>query len=158
MSGAIHATIVKAGRESERQSMDRVTTVRGDDRKPLDVVIVDLSKDGCKIEGAVDFNVDDLVSVGLPGVGCRSGRVAWIQDGQCGVAFFGPLERQEIAFIRDAHTVVAGSFRQVQSFEEVIAGSRDKRLPPWASATVIVFAAATLWGLVIMIARPLSHF
>ena len=157
MSGAIHATIAKAGRESERQSMDRITTVRRDDLTPLDVAIIDISLEGCKIEGAVNFSVDDIVSIGLPGLGCISGRVVWFQNGQCGVAFFGRLEQNEIALTRDAQTVVGGSFQQFDYFDNTMARGREKRLPPWASALVIFLGAIASWALAIMISRPLGQ-
>jgi len=157
MSGAIHATIAKAERESERQSMDRITTVRRDDHKPLDVAIIDISQEGCKIEGAVNFSVDDMVSIGLPGLGCISGRVVWSQNGQCGVAFFGRLEQHEIALIRDAQTVVGGSFQQFDYYDNTMARGREKRLPPWASALVIFLAAVASWALAIMMSRPLAQ-
>ncbi|KEQ49359.1 PilZ domain-containing protein [Sphingobium chlorophenolicum] len=103
------ANAAAAIRVSNRQKLLRPSTLRLRER-PFDVVIDDLSDEGCRISAPVALAAGQAVSLGLPGVGTCTARVIWSDGKTAGCQFDQPLLAGQIEKIRLAHTVVAASF------------------------------------------------
>lgn len=56
-----------------------------------DVVVDDLSLDGCKING--NFSVGDKVQIKLPRIGTLTGQVRWSVFGRAGLRFIRSVDR-----------------------------------------------------------------
>jgi len=84
------------GRQAERHAVDLDGTLRGADLQPVDVQLEDLSANGCRLTGAADLRIGDLVTVGVAGAGMRSARVVRQAGGHFGCEFVDPLSSVEL--------------------------------------------------------------
>jgi hypothetical protein len=157
MPGAIHAKIIAARRASEREELGRSATVRPRQCEPADVVIADISRDGCRLDSTVQLCADDIVTIGLPGLGVRSGRVSWSLDGQSGVAFGTRLSKMEIAFVRDAQTVIEGRFPDCGMPQNSSRMPSRLRLSRISRFLIILATALVSWSLVILTGQQFLH-
>jgi len=79
-------------REEVRVPIQREGTVRvADDGDSLPILISNLHREGCRIDGSVELSVNQTVMVGIPGIGLREARVKWKNDGAYGACFLRPL-------------------------------------------------------------------
>lgn len=74
-------------RLGERTPLDRPGTLRVASAAPVDVILRDLTRDGCCIETDVELSPDMLVAIGVPGVGISEARVVWRGARGYGCAF-----------------------------------------------------------------------
>ncbi len=98
-------------RRSDRHAVNRASTLRSDNGKPVDVLLENMSLTGFKISAPGEFVVGEEVVIGLAGVGVRSARVVWAENGQAGCAFDQPLTALELEETEKAQTVIQGAFR-----------------------------------------------
>ena len=56
------------------------------------VIICDLTREGCRIETEVELDANAAVSIGIPGVGPTPGRIIWMSERGFGCAFERPLQ------------------------------------------------------------------
>jgi hypothetical protein len=68
----------------ERRSDARVTLARTGTLRLLgetssrEVRIADLNRDGCRIESILPLSIDQVVTIGIPGVGQHAARITWV--------------------------------------------------------------------------------
>lgn len=98
----------RRGVDGERVSVHMSSTVRGEDRTPLDVTVHDFSSRGIRFASDVSFDVGARIRVGLGGAGVQLGEIVW-RDGQAyGCVFAQPLSRQRMATAFGTADVIAG--------------------------------------------------
>jgi hypothetical protein len=84
-------------RGAVRYEVDTLSTLRGYDGEPFDVIVTDFSRTGFAFVGDVDLRIGTIVSVGLSGAGAREARVLWCHDSSHGCQFLEPLTPEQIA-------------------------------------------------------------
>jgi hypothetical protein len=84
-------------RGAARYEIDTLSTLRGHDGEPFDVIVTDFSRTGFSFVGDVDLRIGTLVSIGLGGAGAREARVIWCQENCYGCQFHEPLNADQIA-------------------------------------------------------------
>lgn len=52
-----------------------------------EIRITDLNRDGCRIESVLPLTMDQVVAIGIPGVGLRDARITWAADRDYGCHF-----------------------------------------------------------------------
>lgn len=145
MSGAIQTKIARVGRISERHKIGRASTLRDLEFIPTDVIIDDISSDGCRLTAPHPLTPDDRISIGLPGFGMMSAHIVWVEGSCAGIKFSSPLRVQDIDRISAAQTVVAARFIA----DDMIATPGEPReLAPFsnrARTLLVVGAALGAW-------------
>ena len=74
-------------RHTARPGYGRAGTLRIADAPPSEVVVDDLSRDGCRIQTALPLKPDMAVAIGVAGVGIIAARVVWHGPEGYGCAF-----------------------------------------------------------------------
>ncbi|UZW56589.1 PilZ domain-containing protein [Sphingobium sp. JS3065] len=146
MPNLLSANAAAAVRVSNRQKLLRPSTLRLREQKPFDVVIDDLSSEGCRISSTVPLAAGEAISLGLPGIGRCAARVIWSGGKVAGCRFDRPLHDAQIEKIKLAHTVVTGSFGCAaihvdREGETMSLPSKSKRI------ALIVGLSLLSWGL-----------
>lgn len=95
---------------SDRVPIDRPGTLRDQARRPIDVVVENLSATGCLFLLDQALELGALVSIGIPGIGVRHARISRVEQPQYACAFLAPVGPSEIAAARSAETIVARAF------------------------------------------------
>jgi hypothetical protein len=93
-------------RVSLRRAVDQASTVRADEARPIDVTVMDVSRDGCRFGCDADLPLGTAVTVGLAGSGMAHGHVVR-RDGQAyGCAFDTVLTPEQLVEAFGATDVV----------------------------------------------------
>lgn len=146
----LQATLYRIERTAERLPVERPSTLRGPDGKPIDATIEDLSITGCRLTLPASASIDEEVMIGLAGVGIRAARVVWSRSGQFGCAFDKPLTMAELQLAQFARTVEDGRFPPLPALPEL--APRDfqaaAEFPPIVRLAVIGGLASASWALV----------
>jgi len=146
----LHAILYRVDRAAERLPVERPSTLRGPDGKPVDATIDDLSLTGCKLAVPASAAIEQEVMIGLAGVGIRTARVVWSEADQIGCEFDTPLTNAELQTVQFARTVEEGRFpslpTQIVDAPEDSAGT--PRLAPVARLAIIGGLATASWALV----------
>ena len=156
MQAAIHGTLYRCARMSERLALGRSSTLRTSGGAPIDVIVEDLSVTGCRIRTSLQMQNGEELVIGLPGVGTRAGRVVWSDGTEIGCEFEAPLTAAEVHETRTTETVIQGQFATFRR-SVVTAPSQSEenrfsvryRLASIVSAAIIAWlliAAAAVWG------------
>lgn len=122
-------------RGAVRFTVGSLTTLRGMDGTPIDVVVDNFSRTGFMFIADVEFPAGTLVSVGLSGAGAREAKVVWRDGDKHGCEFLMPLPRSKIerAFNGQRDLVAAleakfgGGLHAVAPVEE----EAPQRYGPW---------------------------
>ena len=81
-------------RAHRRFAVCRKVRVRQDKKRGIDGLLIELSRDGCRISHAAKaggFAIEDLVTLSIGGVAPIAARVRWLHDGAVGLRFAQPL-------------------------------------------------------------------
>lgn len=97
-------------RSSPRRAIDHGSTLRTDDRRPIDVIVRDLSGDGLCIDTDHPLALGNTVSIGLVGIGSVAARVVRRTPSGYGCELLRPLARDVAQAAFQASPVVAGAF------------------------------------------------
>jgi hypothetical protein len=97
-------------RQSPRTRMLLGGTARQGEGVFQDITVHDLSRDGFRVESAMELTPGATVEVDLPGVGPREATVMWAGHPYAGCAFATPLLREQLRVATEASPVVWGSF------------------------------------------------
>ena len=73
------------------------STVRAKGAAPIDVIVIDVSATGVRIETTADLDVGQEISIGLAGAGTTRAFVAWKRAGHYGCQFEMALEPEGAA-------------------------------------------------------------
>jgi hypothetical protein len=92
-----------------------VSTLRGHDGKPVDVLVENFSRSGFLFLSDLEFPAGTLVAIGLSGAGARDARVVWRDGERHGCEFLVPLpqSKMERAFTGQAE-LLAGLEAKLQ--------------------------------------------
>ena len=91
------AKLFPDARDARRHDVALNGTLRNPERKPADVVVVDLSKTGFRVNVASGIAIGDVVTLAIYGIGLRSAWVIREMDQQYGCQFLVELEDMELA-------------------------------------------------------------
>ncbi|MES2420308.1 MAG: PilZ domain-containing protein [Pseudomonadota bacterium] len=79
-------------RTDMRVSLARTGTMRlADAHASREVRIADLNRDGCRVESSLPLSIDQVVTIGIPGVGQNTARITWVGQWDYGCQFDTPL-------------------------------------------------------------------
>lgn len=134
-----------------------------------DITIHDLSRDGFRVESAMDLSPGMTVEVDIPGVGVRDATVMWAGHPYAGCAFVAPLLREQVRTAREESPVVWGPFGDPadnpvqartpdQSLSDLVIVDAEpklierKRLPLSTRMRAIIAIDIVLWLAVVAIA------
>ena len=94
-----------------RRIVNLTAFARDADLRLLEVEIVDLTTDGCRIAGPIDLDEATSIWLKVPGIAPRAARVAWARPGEAGCAFDGPIPPE---LIEEAERVARGPARELR--------------------------------------------
>lgn len=95
---ALVAKLYNDDRLAERYAVRLDGTLRNTNAVPQDVVIDDLSATGFRTTSATGLSINDVITLGIFGVGLRSAQVSRESDDSYGCQFLEPLTAQELSF------------------------------------------------------------
>jgi hypothetical protein len=136
-------------RRGERPAYGRTGTLRIGDNAASEVIVQDLSREGCRIETDAPVTPSMRVLIGLPGVGIVGARVIWHSSKGYGCLFDDPLPPGSItaAFsatnvrrLRHPHPDIGTRL----GIEEVV--PNDEKWTILARVSFIFFLSALFWG------------
>lgn len=107
LAASLHETTTDDRRTAVRPVLEREGTVRASDVAPQPVVVHDLTRDGCRIATAATFARDDVIGIGIGGVGITLARIAWANEGFYGCAFVEPLRPGRVTAAFEQSNLVA---------------------------------------------------
>ena len=110
LAAKLRPTFEAEDRQSPRTRMLLEGTARQGEGAFHDITVHDLSRDGFRVESAMELAPGATVEVDLPGVGPREATVMWVGHPYAGCAFADPLLREQVRVAADASPVVWGSF------------------------------------------------
>lgn len=141
------------GRSAERHDLGADATLRGADRIPVDVLVVDLSQTGCLFVTTEPLGTDAIVTIGIAGVGLREARIVRNQDVRFGCTFLMPLTNEELAAgLAESETVAFFPFQQTPGPEQETLSVAAKLPRPIRLAAVSGLVGAS-WILVAVLVR-----
>lgn len=144
-------------RRADRRSLNRTSTLRSVDGRPVNVHLEDLSVTGFKISADFELAPGETVAIGLAGVGVRSAQVIWAADGKAGCAFDQPLSSLELRETEEARTVIEGAFSsrlQPVPLMDQDARAADPARPRLRARTriaIVAIASLASWALFLAI-------
>lgn len=94
---AVLARLYRDHRSAARHEVALEATLRGNDRRPYDVVVEGLSTTGLLIPAVTSSSPGEQVAMGLPGIGLRHVRVVREAAGDFVCKFLRPLHSGELA-------------------------------------------------------------
>jgi hypothetical protein len=97
-------------RAAERHEVHLDATLRGQDQRPLDVVVDQLSVTGFRMSCADYLPIGASVSLGIAGIGRQSAQVVRRAGDRYGCRFDVPLASHPLALQASPSTVVAAAF------------------------------------------------
>lgn len=110
LAAKLRPTFEAEDRQSPRTRMLLEGTARQSGGAFHDITVHDLSRDGFRVESAMELSPGATVEVDLPGVGPREATVMWVGHPFAGCAFASPLLREQVRVATEASPVVWGSF------------------------------------------------
>jgi len=140
----ITATLIPNGRTAERQPTDLRATARGDDGRPDDVTVFDVSLSGFRISAVPGLAVGSALTLGLSGLGVRRAVVIREAGDALGCAFEQPLTYEELRDALTGDTVVQVNFTPVA---DAPVATDEGEARPWSILPIVLVAAAA-WSLV----------
>lgn len=110
-----------------------------------DILVADLTREGCRITTSLDLEPGSLVTLGFAGIGHTVGRVVW-RDGQS----FGCLFEADLP----SGAVTAATLNNVDRLHGLVSvstpvGPQDVKWSRGRQLTLIVGSSAVLWAAII---------
>lgn len=139
-------------RTAERRPTDAPSTMRADNGAPVDVVVLDISRSGVRIQTDAELEVGQEITIGLAGAGVTRAYVAWAQGGEYGCAFERPIapEDEMRAFSRAPvkRLGVAAPSRQNDGEDYLRELYRRHRVwaLPWDAVVMTIAMLALAWA------------
>ncbi len=146
------AKLFPDARDAQRHDVALNGTLRNPERKPADVVVVDLSKTGFRVNVASGIAIGDVVTLAIYGIGLRSAWVIREMEQQYGCQFLVPLEDMELATaLRHEHVpepilFPTSTVQHALYDDSVEAMNRTKgNLPVISRIALIAASSAIVW-------------
>jgi hypothetical protein len=144
---------ISEARTAERRATDAPSTMRADGGAPVDVVVLDISRSGIRIQTDADLGIGQEISIGLAGAGVTRAYVAWARRNEYGCAFERPMapEEEAAAFSRApvkrlGRTSVAQTNAGDDYLRELYVRHRVWALP-WDAVLMTAAIGILLWAL-----------
>ncbi len=132
-------------RSPVRPTLGRIGTLRVDGGDASAIVILDLTREGCRLETDVILAKGGVIAVGIAGVGVTPARAVWRDEHGYGCEFLRPLARGAITAAFQATNVAALSPDVGPSSPPPEAAPATK-WPPVVAAALIAGATAATWA------------
>ena len=150
MQAAMQVTLYRPQRSADRLKVQRDSTLRRPNGKPVDVWMEDLSATGCRIHTKVLLDLDEELMIGLPGVGVRRARVIWAERNEAGLEFRHPISVLDVEEARTAEPVSTVDFRSlVPPSTADVPNSQTLQFSARKRLFTILIAAIAAWMLVL---------
>ena len=150
---ALIAKLYGDDRSAERHGLGAEATMRGADRVPVDVVVVDLSHTGCLFVTTESLDIGSIVTIGIAGIGLREARIVRNQDVRFGCTFLTPLAGTELtAGLAESKTVTFFPFQHSSTTEQEAAPIVAK-LPRLMRLAALVVLVAVSWVFVAVLVK-----
>ena len=148
-------------RSADRMPIDASATVRPASAEPIDVVVRDLSTDGCLIETRARLDEGSTIRLGIAGVPVSEARIVRRSGQDYGCRFVRPLREADVAMAGRIETVHRGLFaeperRRFPVLDRVTAGLQLSLVGSvWLTvvATPVVVGGAIMYGAASLITR-----
>lgn len=148
-------------RTATRVRVARPSTLRADERGPLDVTVEDLSPAGFSFSfsGDTPIAIGSLVHVGLAGAGRASARVAWHDGDRHGCLFAPSLTADQVdaAFTHSVDVPAVTSFVMADEAAPA-APAAPARLAPAARVALLLAGGGLGWVAIAATLRALPSF
>jgi hypothetical protein len=141
----VTAKLYQDSRQDFRQSVNLDGTLRDPYGDAFDVTIENLSATGFRIPAVATLSVDDLVSLGLPGVGMRQARVVRSGNAHYGCEFLAPLSPIEFQAAVVAITVEPVIFPTEPQSDVASETDYADRLTPPTKIAIVVAIGLLAW-------------
>ncbi len=135
----------------ERATLGRTGTLRIADAAPFEVMISDLTRDGCRIETEANLAPNSDVQVGIAHIGLTAGRIVWRGSAGYGCRFDQPLPAGVVTSAFGASNVT--SFPLVPP----TVAARTVKVSPRITLAILAAISTIGWGGVVMLAMALRH-
>ncbi len=112
---ALTAKLVRDDRRADREMLDVGGTLRHVPHLPIDVVIEDLSSTGFRMRTHADLDLQETVTIGIPGIGQRAALIVRCSEGGFGCEFVEPIDPHLVFAPSTAQPVVTAQFGQVDA-------------------------------------------
>ena len=110
-------TVAVAREDDQRVVRRRIVSIsayaREADLALFEVRVMDLSTEGCRIEGAIDLEQATRIWIKIPGVTPRAALVAWGRAGEAGCRFEDPICEELVAEVARNSRRPASELRSV---------------------------------------------
>ncbi|MBW4331207.1 PilZ domain-containing protein [Stakelama sp. CBK3Z-3] len=94
---SVEAVIFRDADRAPRVRLDTEATLRDDAGYPVELTLIDLSQSGFLIRTAVELDIGEQFSIGIPGVAAHRAVVRRRDGDEYGCEFFQPLTEQEVS-------------------------------------------------------------
>jgi hypothetical protein len=129
-------------RDAERLPLVVGATLRDIERRPYDVRIDDLSQTGCHVTTLLGLPLQEVVTVGIPGIGMHEARLIRETAGGYGCEFIRNLAAADVQKALRANVVVP---TLTPAFQDRGPESVQRLTPPGLIGAAIVTAAIAPW-------------
>ena len=133
-------------RGAPRIPIGRDGTIRDAANQPVEIVVQDVSANGCLLHSPLALPENQVLGIGLPGLGRREGRIVWRDGERHGIEFLWPLSATELADVQSTDNLTIGIFPQ--RLETMLAPEEAE--PPSRltipSIALMVVASAAIWA------------
>lgn len=107
---ALTAQLVRDDRRADREAIDVAGTLRPAPGRPIDVIVEDLSATGFRMRTQARLDLQEQVTIGIPGIGQRRAHVVRRTADGFGCEFVEALDPRLVSTAATAQSVVDGGF------------------------------------------------
>lgn len=107
---ALTAQLVRDDRRADRETLDVAGTLRHVRNVPIDVIVEDLSATGFRMRTHTNLNLQEKVTIGIPGIGQRAAHVVRHTTDGFGCEFVEAIDPRLVTVPSTAQSVVEADF------------------------------------------------
>lgn len=107
---ALTAQLVRDDRRADRETLDVAGTLRHVRNVPIDVIVEDLSATGFRMRTQATLNLQEKVTIGIPGIGQRAAYVVRHTAEGFGCEFVEAIDPRLVTIPSTAQSVVEADF------------------------------------------------
>ncbi len=137
----------------DRIEISRTGTLRDRGGAPVDVAIDNLSGSGCLFVADCELMINDLVTLGIPGVGLRPAIISRVDRPNYACAFLVPLSEAAVVAAPLAETVVTSRFAPLPASTSdrplAVEIFPESKLSPLARVAIISGLSIISWSAII---------
>ena len=133
-------------RGAPRLPVGRDGTVRDAANQPVEIVVQDVSANGCLLHSPLALPENQVLGIGLPGLGRREGRIVWRDADRHGIEFLWPLSAAELADVQSTDNLMVGVFPQKLDAMLTAETLEPASRLTGGSIAFIALASAAIWA------------